>query len=166
MSTPSENSIPSQKQRGRPRKPLPDGETSLKQIADHFKVTKGAVQHWGRAGCPLHSIEAVDEWRKKKSTDNPQTQADAKLKKTLLEIERLELQNAETRKLVVPRDEVREAGMRIGAALASELQLLLADVGMFEGLDAATLTERLRARLNLLLERTNQRLTEVTEEKS
>jgi hypothetical protein len=41
------------------------------------------------------------------------------------------------------------------------MQLLLADAGTLEGLDAATLTERLRARLNLLLERTNQRLAEV-----
>jgi hypothetical protein len=122
------------------------------RIAERYNVSRVAVTHWIQAGCPMTSWEAVEEWRVARNKEEPKDIQAAKLRKTLLEVEKLELQNAEVRGDLISRAEVREAGVRIGSTLSAEMMELVNDLpGMLAGLDEAGVRERLQPRIDLVL---------------
>lgn len=129
------------------------------------KAARGKFKLWDSIRGYITYLQSarVNQWSGNDNNDPNAPETNVRRLKTVKEIRVLDLKIQRETGEMISRDEIREAGMRIGAALKSELDLLISDAGTLEGLDAATLTERLRARLNLLLERTNQRLTEVTE---
>ena len=128
-----------------------------RELAKALGLTHQAVTLLVKQDMPTHSIESAKAWYEALKT-KPTDLNGAKLRKTLLEVERLELQNAQIKTELISRKAVEEQGMRIGSILAAEVQLIAADAAQFEGLDAVTVRERLSARLNMLLERFNQRL--------
>ena len=100
----------------------------------------------------MTSWKAVEEWRTTRNKEEPKDIQAAKLRKTLLEVEKLELQNAEVRGDLISRAEVREAGVRIGSTLSAEMMELVNDLpGMLAGLDEAGVRERLQPRIDLVL---------------
>jgi hypothetical protein len=114
-----------------------------------------------KKGLPTHSEAAAREWYEALKT-KPTDLNGAKLKKTLLEVERLEIQNAQAKGELISRAEVKEACITVGATLSAEMQNLLGDLpSMLEGLDATSIREKLQPRLNLVLERTKERLANV-----
>jgi hypothetical protein len=142
---------------------------TLDQVAKHYGISRPGALKWKRAmekeGLAFNSFETIDKWREIKvaGTDDPQDHSAAKLRKTLLEVERLELQVAQIRGDYVSKSEVREQGIAIGAALSAELGSMMTDMpGVLAGLDEIGVRERLQARLDLMLERTNDRLRETT----
>jgi hypothetical protein len=142
---------------------------TLDQVSKHYGISRPGALKWKRTmeqqGLRFNSFEVIDEWRSKKiaETDAPEDHAAAKLRKTLLEVERLELQVAQIRGDYVNKTEVVEQGIAIGAALSAEIGSMMTDMpGALAGLDEIGVRERLQARLDLMLERTNDRLRETT----
>ena len=87
----------------------------------------------------------------------------AKLRKTMLEVERLEIQNAQARGELINRAEVREAGVQIGAILSAECQALVNDLtGQIAGQSEEELRPKLQGRIDLLLDRVKAKLNEST----
>lgn len=144
-------------------------DLTLDQVAKRYGISRPGALKWKRAmeqqGLRFNSFEVIDEWRAKKAaeTDGTEDHSSAKLRKTLLEVERLELQVAQIRGDYISRSEVREQGISIGAALSAEIGSMMTDMpGALAGLDEIGVRERLQARLDLMLERTNDRLRETT----
>ena len=114
--------------------------------------------------------ETVEAFVQQKRAARPADISEAKLKKVLLDCQHREnaialqeLQIAQLRRDMVPISEVREQGIAIGAALSAELGSMMTDMpGVLAGLDEIGVRERLQARLDLMLERTNDRLRETT----
>jgi hypothetical protein len=130
-------------------------------LAKLLGITHQSVTLLVKKGMPTSSEEAAKEWYAKLSV-NPVDLNGAKLKKTLLEVERLEIQNAQAKGELISRAEVKEACITVGATLSAEMQNLLGDLpSMLEGLDATSIREKLQPRLNLVLERTKERLVNV-----
>lgn len=76
---------------------------------------------------------------------------EAKLKKVLLECERLHLRNQREAGELVSRDQVREDGLRIGATLTAELAALLNDMpSVLAGLSPVAVREKLHNRVEKL----------------
>jgi len=85
----------------------------------------------------------------------------AKLRKTMLEVERLEIQNAQARGELINRAEVREAGVQIGAILSAECQALVNDLtGQIAGQSEEEVRPKLQSRIDLLLDRVKAKLNE------
>jgi hypothetical protein len=134
---------------------------SRKQLAKALGITHQSVTRLVKEGMPTTSEQAAKDWYEALRT-KPVDLNGARLKKTLLEVERLEIQNAQARGELISRAEVKEACITVGAALSAELQNLLGDMpSMLEGLDAASIREKLQPRLNIMLERTKERLANV-----
>jgi len=140
---------------------------TLEQVSKHYGISRPAALKWKRAmekeGLDFNSFDTIDEFRARKISEknNPEDHSDAKLRKTLLEVERLELQVAQIRGDYVSKAEVVEQGIAIGAALSAELGSMMTDMpGVLAGLDEIGVRGRLQTRLDLMLERTNDRLRE------
>jgi hypothetical protein len=102
---------------------------TTRELASHYGVSHVAIIKWGKAGCPLTSIEEIDAWRaKQKTEDQPKNLSNAKLRKTLLECERLDVMvKRETRELI-SRSEVYENGVKNGAMLSAEIRAAASDL--------------------------------------
>ena len=114
--------------------------------------------------------ETVQAFVELRRASPPADLQEAKLKKVLLDCQHREnsislqdLQIAQLKRDMVPIAEVREQGIAIGAALSAEIGSMMTDMpGALAGLDEIGVRERLQARLDLMLERTNDRLRETT----
>jgi transposase len=146
------------------------GGIQRKLIANKYQVTQRTVEKWVEAGMDPATWETVDAFVKTKRSAPPADLAEAKLKKVLLDCQHREnaislqdLQIGQLKRDMVPIAEVREQGIAIGAALSAELGSMMTDMpGVLAGLDEIGVRERLQARLDLMLERTNDRLRETT----
>lgn len=110
---------------------------------------------------PMHSEAAAREWQNARKNSTPVDVAGAKLRKTMLEVERLELQNAQARGELINRTEVREAGVQIGSILSAECQALVNDLtGQIAGQSEEEVRPKLQARMDLLQDRLKAKLHE------
>ena len=135
-----------------------------REWAAHYGVSHVAIIKWGKAGAPLKgTVEEMDAWRAAKVKETPVGLSDAKLRKTMLEVERLEIQNAQARGELINRAEVREAGVQIGAILSAECQALVNDLtGQIAGQSEEEVRPKLQSRIDLLLDRVKAKLNEST----
>jgi len=133
---------------------------TTRELAAHYGVSHVAVVKWGKAGCPLTSIEEIDAWRAAQlQSKAPENLTDAKLRKTLLECERLEMEVQRVRRELISVTAASEANQTIAAILCSEGQAMISDLrGQLAGLDEVTIGERLTARWIQLLTAVIQRL--------
>jgi transposase len=146
------------------------GGIQRKLIANKYNITQRTVEKWVEAGMDPSTWETVEAFIQQKRAAPPADISEAKLKKVLLDCQHREnaialqeLQIAQLRRDMVPISEVREQGIAIGAALSAELGSMMTDMpGVLAGLDEIGVRERLQARLDLMLERTNDRLRETT----
>jgi hypothetical protein len=127
-------------------------------------MTQPNIHKMVKQGMPMDSIEAATEWRKDylerqgKGDQAPASLNEARLRKILLECERIELTNAISKSEYVAIGYVRETGIRIGAIFSAKLAALVNDAsGAMAGLDEATLRKKLH-------ERTQQILAEIKQE--
>jgi hypothetical protein len=106
----------------------------------------------------MTSIEAATEWRKNwlethgRGDTAPENIQQAKLRKTLLECDRIEYALAIDRGEYVKNLEVREAGIRFGAILSAKLSALVNDAsGALAGLGEVELRKKLNDRVQGIL---------------
>jgi hypothetical protein len=136
---------------------------TTREWAAHYKVSHVTIINWGKAGAPLNgTVEEMDAWRASKEKQEPTKYSDAKLQKTLLECKKIELVVAQLEGELISKAAVREANTMIAATLAAELQNLVSDcVSLLDGLQGAQIREKMEPRVNLLIERTNERLANI-----
>jgi hypothetical protein len=134
------------------------------ELAAAWGMTQPNIHKMVKQGMPMDSIEAAVEWRKDylerqgKGDQAPASLNEARLRKILLECERIELTNAISKSEYVAIGSVRETGIRIGAIFSAKLAALVNDAsGALAGLDEATLRKKLH-------ERTQQILAEIKQE--
>lgn len=133
---------------------------SLRQIAERFGVTAGAVMKWKKAGCPVTSFEEVEAWRSKKVQDVPQTVTDAKLRKTLLECEKLQIAIDVGKNDLIDREEVYQESIGVASIFSAEGKAMLNDLpAQLAGLaDENAIRSVLVARWNKLLRSIAERI--------
>lgn len=133
-----------------------------RDIATEFGVSQPAVVGWVKQGCPTNSIEAVREWLSQRKTEEPTSQAAAKLKKTLMEVEVLDLKIQQQKGELVSRSLMREQGQRVGALIVAEFAAMANDApGQLAGADEATIRDRLEARFAVLINRLRVAIAEI-----
>jgi hypothetical protein len=129
-----------------------------RDIAKVWGMTQPNVHKMVKQGMPMDSLEAATEWRKNflegrgRGSDAPASLNDARLRKTLLECERIELALAVDRGEYSKNTEVKEAGIRIGSIFTAKLNALVNDAsGSLAGLDEASLKKKLHERIQSIL---------------
>ena len=150
-------------QRDGKKKPL-----TQQEVARAWGMTQPNVHKMVKAGMPLTSIEAAEEWRKEwlethgRGDTAPENIQQARLRKLRLECERIEFANAVDRGEYVKRAEIREAGIRIGAMLSAKGDALVNDsAGALAGLDEANVTKKLRPRVQIMMAEIRNELEKV-----
>ena len=133
---------------------------TTREWAAHYRLSHVTIINWGKAGAPLNgTVEEMDAWRASKMKQEPGGLAAAKLRKTLLESEKIELVVAQLKGELMERSAVKEACTVISATLAAEFQNFLSDcVSLLDGVQGVQIREKIEPRINLLLQRTNERL--------
>ena len=128
------------------------------QVAKAWGMTQPNVHKMVKAGMPMTSMAEAEAWRKKfletngRGKDAPQNLNEARLRKTLLECERIEYALAIDRGEYVKNLEVREAGIRFGAILSAKLSALVNDAsGALAGLGEVELRKKLNDRVQGIL---------------
>jgi hypothetical protein len=121
-------------------------------------MTQPNIHKMVKQGMPMTSIEAATEWRKDwlethgRGDTAPENIQQAKLRKTLLECEKIEFALSVDRGEYVKKSEQREAGIRIGAIFSAKLAALVNDAsGALAGLDEASLRKKLHERTQAIL---------------
>lgn len=152
------------------------------QIANHFGITKGAIQRWERLGMSrAWTMEEIVDWKAQydaaKGRDRspaldkkfePRTAApdtinaplltlsEARTEKLRKEVARLELKISREKGELISIDEVRETCTQVASVWCSELDALVGDLpGQLAGLSEAEIQPKLRSRIELL--KTNAR---------
>jgi hypothetical protein len=134
-------------------------------VSRRYGVTSQAITNWVRKGCPLTSWDDIEEWRKLKVDENSKTIQDAKLKKTLLEVEKLEIANSRARGDLIPRDAVRDRIITAGGILVAQLQAMANDMpGQLAGATESQVRDRLEARHGLVIDRFREALAKAWED--
>ena len=135
------------------KKPL-----TKQEVARAWGMTQPNVHKMVRQGMPMTSIEEATEWRKNwlethgRGDTAPENIQQAKLRKTLLECDRIEYALAIDRGEYVKNLEVREAGIRFGAILSAKLSALVNDAsGALAGLGEVELRKKLNDRVQGIL---------------
>jgi hypothetical protein len=138
---------------------------SYRDKAKHFRISHVAFLKWGKNGCPIDgTLEEIDKWRIAKGKESVGSVLDAKLRKTLLEVERLEIMNSQIRGELMKKVEVREAGVAIGAILSAECSAMVNDLpGQIAGQDEVEIRPKLQSRIDLLLTNIRTKLNESAE---
>ena len=132
-------------------------------MAAKLGISQQRVTKLAEIGMPLESEEAARAWQEARKTQVPMDLSSAKLRKTLLEVEKLEIANAEARGELISRAEVREAGVQIGAILSAECQALVNDLtGQIAGQSEEEVRPKLQARMDLMQDRLKAKLHEST----
>lgn len=135
---------------------------SQSQLARYCGVSQPSVHAWVKNGCPLTSLEDALEWRKQQTGKDPNSIAEAKLKKVKLETDLLDLKIQQQKGELVSRTAMREAGQRVGALIVAELAAMANDApGQLAGADEATIRERLEARHVVLVNRLRTAIGEI-----
>ena len=135
------------------------------EIAERYSVTQPAVAKWVKAGMPTDSWQAINEWREQKVDKASKTIQEAKLKKTLLEVEKLEIANSRARGDLIPRDAVRDRVITAGGILVAQLQAMANDMpGQLAGTTESQVRDRLEARHGLVIDRFREALTKAWED--
>jgi hypothetical protein len=120
-----------------------DGKKGMTQaeLATAWGMTQPNIHKMVKQGMPMDSMESATKWRKEfledrgRGKDAPASLNSARLRKTLLECERIEYALAIDRGEYVKNLEVREAGIRFGAILSAKLSALVNDAsGALAGL--------------------------------
>jgi predicted XRE-type DNA-binding protein len=129
-----------------------------RDIAKAWGMTQPNVHKMVKQGMPMDSMEAAAEWRKDflegrgRGSDAPASLNDARLRKTLLECERIELALAIDRGEYSKNTEVKESGIRIGSIFTAKLNALVNDAsGSLAGLDEPSLKKKLHERVQAIL---------------
>jgi len=128
------------------------------ELAAEWGMTQPNIHKMVKQGMPMTSIEAATEWRKDwlethgRGDTAPENIQQAKLRKTLLECEKIEFALSVDRGEYIKNAVVREAGIRIGAIFSAKLAALVNDAsGALAGLDEATLRKKLHERTQAIL---------------
>jgi len=128
------------------------------ELAAAWGMTQPNIHKMVKQGMPMTSIEAATEWRKDwlethgRGDTAPENIQQAKLRKTLLECEKIEFALSIDRGEYIKNAVVREAGIRIGAIFSAKLAALVNDAsGALAGLDEATLRKKLHERTQSIL---------------
>jgi hypothetical protein len=134
------------------------GKLTQQKIAKAWGMTQPNVHKMVKAGMPMTSMAEAEAWRKKfletngRGKDAPKGLNEARLRKTLLECERIEYALAVDRGEYVKNLEVREAGIRFGAILSAKLSALVNDAsGALAGLGEVELRKKLNDRVQGIL---------------
>jgi predicted XRE-type DNA-binding protein len=128
------------------------------ELAAAWGMTQPNIHKMVKQGMPMTSIEAATEWRKDwlethgRGDTAPENIQQAKLRKTLLECEKIEFSNAVDRGEYVKKSEQREAGIKIGAAISSRMGAFVMDASSAcAGLDQKENYRQLSARGEIML---------------
>jgi hypothetical protein len=128
------------------------------ELAAAWGMTQPNIHKMVKQGMPMDSIEAATEWRKDwlethgRGDTAPENIQQAKLRKTLLECEKIEFALSVDRGEYIKNSIVREAGIRIGAIFSAKLAALVNDAsGALAGLDESTLRKKLHERTQSIL---------------
>ena len=139
-----------------------------RDIAKAWGMTQPNVHKMVKQGMPMDSMEAATEWRKDflegrgRGSDAPASLNDARLRKTLLECERIELALAVDRGEYSKNTEVKESGIRVGSIFTAKLNALVNDAsGALAGLDEASLKKKLHERVQGILAEIQMELAKV-----
>jgi hypothetical protein len=134
------------------------GKLTQQKIAKAWGMTQPNVHKMVKAGMPMTSMAEAEAWRKNfleqngRGKDAPKGLNEARLRKTLLECERIEYALAIDRGEYVKNLEVREAGIRFGAILSAKLSALVNDAsGALAGLGEVELRKKLNDRVQGIL---------------
>jgi hypothetical protein len=129
-----------------------------RELAKAWGMTQPNICKMVKAGMPMTSIESAELWRKKfletngRGKDAPKGLNEARLRKTLLECERIEYALSIDRGEYVKNTAVREAGIRFGAILSAKLSALVNDAsGALAGLGEVELRKKLNERIQSIL---------------
>jgi hypothetical protein len=135
-----------------------DKKLTQRDVAKAWGMTQPNVHKMVKAGMPMTSMEAAEAWRKNfleqngRGKDAPKGLNEARLRKTILECERIEYALAIDRGEYVKNLEVREAGIRFGAILSAKLSALVNDAsGALAGLGEVELRKKLNDRVQGIL---------------
>ena len=138
------------------------------ELAAAWGMTQPNIHKMVKQGMPMDSIEAATEWRKNwlethgRGDTAPENIQQAKLRKTLLECEKIEFALSVDRGEYIKNAVVREAGIRIGAIFSAKLAALVNDAsGALAGLDEATLRKKLHERTQSILAEIRNELEKV-----
>ena len=144
-------------------KKTPLATLSHSQMGKKLGRSRQWITQQAYKGMPLDCPEKAKAWIEARKKQTPVDLPDAKLRKTMLEVERLEIQNAQARGELINRAEVREAGVQIGAILSAECQALVNDLtGQIAGQSEEEVRPKLQCRIDLLLDRVKAKLNEST----
>jgi hypothetical protein len=137
-----------------------EGKKKITQqsLAKAWGMTQPNIHKMVKAGMPMTSMEEAEAWRKNfleqngRGKDAPKGLNEARLRKTLLECERIEYALAIDRGEYVKNSEVRESGIRFGAILSAKLSALVNDAsGALAGLGEVELRKKLNDRVQGIL---------------
>jgi hypothetical protein len=138
------------------------------ELAAAWGMTQPNIHKMVKQGMPMTSIETATEWRKNwlethgRGDTAPENIQQAKLRKTLLECEKIEFALSVDRGEYIKNAVVREAGIRIGAIFSAKLAALVNDAsGALAGLDEATLRKKLHERTQSILAEIRNELEKV-----
>jgi hypothetical protein len=138
------------------------------ELAAAWGMTQPNIHKMVKQGMPMTSIEAATEWRKNwlethgRGDTAPENIQQAKLRKTLLECEKIEFALSVDRGEYIKNSIVREAGIRIGAIFSAKLAALVNDAsGALAGLDEASLRKKLHERTQSILAEIRNELEKV-----
>jgi hypothetical protein len=138
------------------------------ELAAAWGMTQPNIHKMVKQGMPMTSIEAAEEWRKEwlkthgRGDTAPENIQQAKLRKTLLECEKIEFALSVDRGEYIKNSIVREAGIRIGAIFSAKLAALVNDAsGALAGLDEASLRKKLHERTQAILAEIRNELEKV-----
>jgi len=138
------------------------------ELAAAWGMTQPNIHKMVKQGMPMTSIEAATEWRKDwlethgRGDTAPENIQQAKLRKTLLECEKIEFALSVDRGEYIKNAVVREAGIRIGAIFSAKLAALVNDAsGALAGLDESTLRKKLHERTQSILAEIRNELEKV-----
>jgi hypothetical protein len=139
-----------------------------RSLAKLWGMTQPNICKMVKAGMPMTSVKDAEEWRKEflkehgRGDTAPASLNDARLRKTLLECERIEFALAADRGEYIKNVEVREAGIKIGAIFTAKLAALVNDSsGALAGLDEASLRKKLHERTQTILAEIRMELEKV-----
>jgi hypothetical protein len=138
------------------------------ELAAAWGMTQPNIHKMVKQGMPMDSIEAATEWRKDwlethgRGDTAPENIQQAKLRKTLLECEKIEFALSVDRGEYIKNAAVRESGIRIGAIFSAKLAALVNDAsGALAGLDESTLRKKLHERTQSILAEIRNELEKV-----
>ena len=145
-----------------------DEKLTQRSLAKLWGMTQPNICKMVKAGMPMTSVKEAEEWRKEflkehgRGDTAPASLNDARLRKTLLECERIEFALSVDRGEYIKNAVVREAGIRIGAIFSAKLSALVNDAsGALAGLDESTLRKKLHERTQAILAEIRNELEKV-----